>query len=145
MYLIGCLFQTVFTMACGLSQTSLQIITFRAFGGIASSFLLPSAVSIVSESFPDGKQRNMAFALLGGSQPFGFSVGLLLGGLLPDWRWGFYFAAIVSGVIFALAFWALPHRKRNRSDIWAYLRNEIDWVGIAIGSACVGLLSYAFT
>jgi MFS family permease len=145
MYLAGCLFQIAFTLACGLSQTSAQIIVFRGFGGIASSFLLPSAVSIVSESFPDGKQRNMAFALLGGSQPVGFALGLLLGGLLSNWRWGFYLAASVSGVILALAFWALPQRKVKRSDLWVHLKHKIDWVGIAIGSASVGLLSYALT
>ncbi|KAH8695879.1 integral membrane protein [Phaeosphaeriaceae sp. PMI808] len=148
MYLAGCLFQTAFTLACGLSRTSSQIIIFRGFGGVASSFLLPSAVSIVSEAFPDGKQRNMAFAFLGGSQPVGFSIGLLLGGLLSNaigWRWGFYIASIVSGGIFALAFWALPQREQKGSDLWAYLKHGIDWVGIVIGSASVGLLSYAFT
>ncbi|UPX15683.1 uncharacterized protein EKO05_0006124 [Ascochyta rabiei] len=145
MYLAGCVLQTAFTLACGLAQTSAQIITFRAFGGIASSFLLPTAVSIVSETFPDGKQRNMAFALLGGSQPVGFSVGLLLGGLLPDWRWGFHIAAIISGIVFVLAFWALPLRNQKRSDLWTHLKHKVDWVGIIIGSASVGLLSYAFT
>jgi MFS family permease len=144
-YLAGCLLQTAFTLACGLSQTGAQIIIFRAFGGIASSFLLPTTVSIVSETFPNGKQRNMAFALLGGSQPVGFSVGLLLGGLLPNWRWGFYLASIISGIIFALAFWALPLGQQKRPDLWAHLKYQIDWIGIAIGSASVGLLSYAFT
>lgn len=90
----------------------------------------------------------MAFALLGGSQPVGFAVGLLLGGLLSNaigWRWGFYIASIVSGCVLALAFWALPPRKQNRADIWAHLKHGIDWIGILIGSASVGLLSYAFT
>lgn len=146
MYLAGCLFQTAFTLACGLSRTSAQIIIFRGFGGVASSFLLPSAVSIVSETFPDGKQRNMAFTFLGGSQPVGFSVGLLLGGLSDaiGWRWCFNLTSIVSGGIFALAFWALPQREQ-KSNLWAHLKHGIDWIGIVIGSAFVGLLSYAFT
>lgn len=146
MYLAGSLFQTAFTLACGLSRTSAQMLIFRGFGGVASSFLLPSAVSIVSETFPDGKQRNMAFAILGGSTSVGFSVGLLLGGLSNaiGWRWGFYFTSIVSGSTFALAFWALPQREQT-SDLRAHLKNRIDWIGVVIGSASVGLLSYAFT
>jgi MFS family permease len=89
----------------------------------------------------------MAFAFLGGSQPVGFALGLLLGGLSNaiGWRWGFYLASIVSGGIFALAFWALPQREQKRSDLWAHLKHGIDWIGIVIGSASVGLLSYAFT
>ncbi|EOA81484.1 uncharacterized protein SETTUDRAFT_99249 [Exserohilum turcica Et28A] len=146
MYLTGMVLQTALILGCGLAQSAAQIITFRGLGGIASSFLLPTCVSIVSETFPYGKDRNMAFALLSGSQPVGFAIGLLLGGVFPDWRWGFHFAAIVSGIAGALAFWAIPRKKpKKRADLWVHLKYKIDWVGIAIGSACVGLLSYAFT
>lgn len=69
MYLLGTMLQSGFTLACGLSQTSAQLILFRGFAGVASSFCLPSAVSIITNTFEEGPRRNAAFACMGGGQP----------------------------------------------------------------------------
>ncbi|TEA17297.1 putative MFS-type transporter [Colletotrichum sidae] len=106
LYLLGCFFQSVFTLACGLANTGTQLIVFRAFAGVAISMCLPSAVSIITHAFPSGKRRNIAFASMGGGQPIGFSVGLSVGGVFTDtigWRWGFHMAAIINTVIFLIA------------------------------------------
>lgn len=98
-------------------------------------------------TFPQGKRRNLAFAAMGGGQPIGFSLGLTLGGVLSDtigWRWGFHIAAIINTVVFVVGFFGLPKVDSTQSNIWARLRTEIDWVGIAIGSASLALLSYSF-
>ena len=147
MYLIGCVLQSAFTLACGLSQTGAQLIVFRAFAGIAISFCLPSAVSIITSTFPEGKSRNIAFASMGGGQPIGFSLGLVLGGVFADtigWRWGFFLCAIVNTAIFAIAFFGLPRLADKQTRMLYRLRTEIDWVGIALGSASLALLSYCF-
>jgi MFS family permease len=149
MYLIGCFLQSVFTLACGLSQNGIQLIIFRALAGIAISFCLPSAVSIITSTFPEGKRRNIAFASMGGGQPIGFSLGLTLGGVLSDsigWRWGFYIAAIINTVILALAIYGLPRNIDSQDPItWTRLRSDIDWVGAFISSVSLALLSYAFS
>jgi len=148
MYLTGCVLQSGFTLACGLAQTPTQLIVFRAFAGVAISFCLPSAVSIITSTFPEGKSRNIAFASMGGGQPIGFSVGLTLGGVFSHtigWRWGFYIAAIVNSAVFVIAFFGLPKvGVIQKDDIWHRLRTEIDWVGILIGSASLAMLSYSF-
>ncbi|KAJ4303381.1 hypothetical protein N0V90_002274 [Kalmusia sp. IMI 367209] len=147
MYLTGCVLQSVFTLACGLAQTSTQLIVFRAFAGIAISFCLPSAVSIITSTFPEGKSRNIAFASMGGGQPIGFSVGLTLGGVFSNtigWRWGFHIAAIINSVVFVIGLFGLPKVDAVQKDVWRRLRTEIDWVGIAIGGASLAMLSYAF-
>jgi MFS family permease len=147
MYLTGCVLQSVFTLACGLSKTGTQLIVFRAFAGVAISFCLPSAVSIITSTFPEGKSRNVAFASMGGGQPIGFSFGLVLGGVFADtigWRWGFHLCAIVNTVIFAIAFFGLPKLADKQTQVLHRLRTEIDWVGIALGSTSLALLSYCF-
>jgi len=147
MYLTGCLLQSCFTLACGLAQNGTQLIVFRAFAGVAISFCLPSAVSIITSSFPEGKSRNIAFASMGGGQPIGFSFGLVLGGVFTDtigWRWGFYLCAVINTIVFMIALFGLPKLASKQTQVLYRLRTEIDWVGIGLGSASLALLSYCF-
>lgn len=125
----------------------MQLIIFRALAGIAISFCLPSAVSIITSTFPEGRRRNIAFASMGGGQPIGFSLGLTLGGVLSDsigWRWGFYIAAIINTVILGLAMYGLPKKYPKESITWTRLTSDIDWIGALISSVSLALLSYAF-
>ncbi|KAL6707788.1 hypothetical protein ACN47E_003688 [Coniothyrium glycines] len=147
MYLIGCVLQSAFTLACGLAQNGTQLIVFRAFAGVAISFCLPSAVSIITGTFPEGKSRNIAFASMGGGQPIGFSFGLVLGGVFADtigWRWGFYISAIINTIVFIVAVFGLPKVHEKEPQVLARLKTEIDWIGILMGSGSLALLSYCF-
>ena len=147
MYLLGCLLQSIFTLACGLAQDSMQLIFFRGLAGIAIAFCLPSAVSLITAYFPHGQRRNAAFAAMGGGQPIGFSIGLVMGGVLadgPGWRVGFYIAAGVNTVLLVLAFWCLPRPPQPEAVSLQGLRTEIDWPGALILSTSLGMLSYVF-
>lgn len=147
MYLVGCVLQSAFTLACGLSRNGTELILYRALAGVAISFCLPSAVSILTNTFPPGKRRNAAFASMGGGQPIGFSLGLTLGGVFADsigWRWGFHIAAILNTVIFVLAVWGLPKDLSAGPVTWERLIYDIDWVGALIASASLAMMSYVF-
>jgi MFS family permease len=148
-FLIGCLLNCAFTLACGLSRTGAQMIVFRGFSGIAASFCLPSAVSLINEAFPPGRARNIAFASMGGAQPLGFGMGLTLGGVLTDtigWQWGFHIAAIANVVMLVIATWQLPKNVQSTaSDMWHRLVSDVDWVGVILASSALALLSYALS
>ena len=144
-YLLGCFLQCAFTLACGLSKTGLQMIVFRGFSGVAASFCLPSAVSIITEVFPAGRPRNIAFASMGGAQPVGFGIGLTMGGVFAStigWQWGFYIAAITNLVVLVIAAWQLPKTVQNISQVWQRLAFDIDWAGAIIASTSLAMLSY---
>ncbi|KAL2699846.1 hypothetical protein AAEP93_009821 [Penicillium crustosum] len=86
----GCFFQSIFCMACGLSENGTQLVVFRVFSGLATAMCLPSAVSIISENFSPGKLRNLFFSFIGGGQLIGFGLGMLMVGVCADtigWRW----------------------------------------------------------
>ena len=147
MYLLGCLLQSAFTLACGLARTSLQLLFFRAMAGIATAFCLPSAVSLITSYFPHGQRRNFAFAMMGAGQPVGFSIGVVVGGILadgPGWRVGFYIAAAINTVFLGLALLGLPKPAETSRPSLSRLRTEIDWPGALILSTALGLLSYVF-
>ena len=144
-FLLGCFFQSIFCMACGLADNSTQLIVFRVISGLATAMCLPSAMSIISENFSAGKLRNLAFAFMGGGQPIGFGVGILIGGVCADtigWRWGFHSAAIANTLAFVLSWWQLPQYK-ERGIKWDFLFFGIDWLGAIVISAALALLSLA--
>ncbi|KAH7361668.1 integral membrane protein [Plectosphaerella cucumerina] len=144
-YVVGCFFQAVFSMACGLAVTGPQMIAFRAISGVAISMCLPSAVSLITSSFPPGKKRNVGFACMGGGQAVGFSSGLSLGGFFVDtigWRWSFHIGAILSAIILGIALWALPRPRNLEPVTWNRLISEVDWVGALLASVALSMCSY---
>ena len=147
MYLIGTVLQSLFSLGCGLSKTSTQLIVFRALAGIAISFCLPSATSLIMEYFQAGRRRNLAFAIMGGGYPLGFTVGLVVGGILTDavgWQSGFYIAAGCNSVLFLLALFILPRISPQGPVTLNRLRQEVDWIGAGILSSSLALLLYVF-
>lgn len=87
---------------------------------------------------------------MGGGQPAGFIIGLVLGGILTDlasWRVGFYVSAGVTAITFALILLGLPSSASNTVTIsWKQkcqqIARSIDWVGAAISSTFLALVSY---
>lgn len=145
-YLLGNLLQTAFTFGSGLSKTGTQMIVLRGLGGIASSFCLPSAVSIITNTFSPGRRRSIAFGSMGGGLPIGFAIGLVLGGACADtigWQWGFNIIAMINFVILVLLIWQLPKITRNTPIVsWKRLVFDIDWIGVMIISLALAVLSY---
>ena len=146
--LLGTFVLGVFILASGLARTGVQLLLFRAFQGIGVAMCFPTAVRILSAAFPSGRVRNFGFASLGLGTPFGFSVGLLLGGFFESttvgWRLGFYLCAGATVVLVVVNCWFLPQDRSKRHIDWSRLRTEIDWVGLLISSASLGLMCYVF-
>ena len=146
MWITGSYLFTIFTVAVGLSRTGLQIILFRTFLGVAISMCLPTTVSLITNTFPQGKGRNIAFALNGSGQPVGFAVGLVLGGVFTDtigWRWAYYMMAIISFILSTASIWSLPAKREISTKRWTTrLVHDIDWLGAIILSVALGMLLY---
>ncbi len=64
-YLIGAFLLTMTTIACGVCNTGLQLILFRAAQGVAVSLFIPSSVILITSNIPIGTYRNTEFACLG--------------------------------------------------------------------------------
>lgn len=149
--LVGALVQSASSLGSGLCKSGIQLITLRTLAGVAASLCLPSAVAIASRSFPATTMhhaRNVAFAAMGAGQAVGFGLGLVLGGVFSDtigWRWGFYTATILNGLVIGLAFGALPTSIDGgalQQAAFARLKSQVDWVGALLISVSLALLSY---
>jgi EmrB/QacA subfamily drug resistance transporter len=74
----------------GLSQTEGQLIGFRGLQGLGAAMLAPSALSMVTNMFSEGSERNKALGVWGAVSGSGGAAGVLLGGVLTKfagWEW----------------------------------------------------------
>ncbi|MGZ4453577.1 MAG: MFS transporter [Nocardioides sp.] len=100
---------TVFTFAslmAGLAWSEPSLIAARAFQGLGAAIIMPAALSILSTTFTEGRERNVALGAWGAVGGFGAVAGVLLGGVLTDalsWQWIFFVNVPVGVVGFSLA------------------------------------------
>ena len=146
MWVTGSFLYVVFTIALGFARTGLQVILFRTFLGIAIAMCLPTAVSLITNTFPKGSWRNTAFAMNGMGQPLGYAMGLVLGGIFTDtigWRWAYYMSAIINSCLSIASIWSLPSVQQQSNKRWTRrLAEDIDWLGATIISVALGGLCY---
>ncbi|KAF7561330.1 hypothetical protein G7046_g2813 [Stylonectria norvegica] len=145
--LVGCFASGALMVASGAVKKGTELVALRALQGVALSLHLSSSVSIITQVLPRGRGRNVAFACLGMTPCLGFSVGLVLGGVLVDtvgWRVGWYLCGGLTLVLSVVGLWALPKKPDNRrvKDILHDIQTKVDWVGATLASAFMALLCY---
>ncbi|KAH7134153.1 MFS transporter [Dactylonectria macrodidyma] len=145
-FLLGSVLYTATTLAVGLARSGAELIAFRALQGVAMALCMPTAVSVITKTFPSGKMRNVAFATFGGGSPLGFATGLVLGGVfvqVSGWRTAFYMAAGINAATTLLAWFTLP-RTTPVENMRHHFVHGFDWVGVVSANACLAILSYIF-
>ncbi|MEV0082122.1 MFS transporter [Saccharopolyspora sp. NPDC050642] len=108
----------------GLASEGWMLIVARFVTGVAAAFMTPAGLSIITTSFEEGPQRNKALLIYSGTAAGGFSIGLVVGGLLTSihWRWVF-FAPVAMSLLILVAALALvpkpprPERTGQRIDL----------------------------
>ncbi|MBL7253378.1 MFS transporter [Actinoplanes sp. LDG1-01] len=106
-FLVAVAVFTVASLAGGLVDDGGLLIASRFVKGLAAAFTAPTALSILTTTFPEGPARNRALGIFTAFSACGFSSGLLLGGVLTTigWRWNFLvpvplaLAALIGGVL----------------------------------------------
>ena len=88
----------------GASVNFAMLVTARACQGAFAALLVPAALSLMTTTFTEPKDRGKAFGIYGAIASAGGAVGLLLGGSLTEylsWRWTLYVNLIFAGGAFA--------------------------------------------
>ncbi|MEV0061915.1 MFS transporter [Nocardia sp. NPDC058379] len=89
-FLIGLVGFAAASALAGLAQDGLQLFLGRGLQGAFAALLAPSALSLLSVTFTDVKERARAFAVFAGISAGGVAFGLIVGGALTEyvsWRW----------------------------------------------------------
>src|SRR2546421_2122880 len=83
----------VASLLSGLAWSEGSLIAFRALQGLGGPLLNPAALSILTTTFKEGRDRNLALGLWGAVSGSGGAAGVLLGGVLTSsisWSWIFF-------------------------------------------------------
>jgi EmrB/QacA subfamily drug resistance transporter len=91
-FAIGLLIFTIGSLLCGLAWSDVSLIVFRAIQGLGAAAVSPAALAILTATFAEGRERNIALGVWGAVGGFGAAAGVLLGGILTDllaWEWIF--------------------------------------------------------
>jgi EmrB/QacA subfamily drug resistance transporter len=114
LFLVGLVIFTAASLLDGISSTSGELIGFRALQGLGAALISPAALSIISTTFAEGKERARALGVWAAIAIGGSAVGLVLGGALTQsfsWRWIFFVNVPVGILTFLAATRLVPESK----------------------------------
>jgi EmrB/QacA subfamily drug resistance transporter len=134
---------TGFTLASALGGAAVNtgmLLGARALQGAFAALLAPAALSLLTVTFTQAKERAAAFGIFSSIAAAGGAVGLLLGGLLTeylDWRWTMY-VNIIFAVAAAIGASIFVHdhaeqRNRDRLDVPGALLATLGLVALVYG------------
>jgi EmrB/QacA subfamily drug resistance transporter len=105
-FMIGLVVFAAASFACGLASSSGFLVGARMAQGLGAAIISPAALSILTTTFAEGKERNTALGVWGAIAGTGGAAGVLLGGVLTDWvgwEWIFFINVPIGLAVIALA------------------------------------------
>jgi EmrB/QacA subfamily drug resistance transporter len=128
------------SLAGGFANSEAWLLTARALQGVGGAMIAPTALALITTTFPEGRPRNRAMAVYSAMSGAGLAIGLLGGGLLTNylsWRWVMFVNAPI-GILTALAAPRVLVESARR-------RGRFDLPGAITGTAGVAALVYGLS
>ncbi len=122
----------------GAATTAGLLFGARALQGVFAAVLAPSALSLLTTTFTDPKERGKAFGIYGALAGSGSAIGFMVGGLLTEylnWRWCLYVNVPIAIAAVFGAF-ALLHDSPGHAGA------RLDVPGVLLG--CGGLVAIVY-
>jgi EmrB/QacA subfamily drug resistance transporter len=141
-FTLGLVVFTASSLGCALAGSEAVLIAMRGIQGLGAAIILPAALSIVSNMFAEGAERNKALGIWGAVGASGATVGVLAGGLLTRYA-GWEYIFFVNVPIGAAAL-LLTRRLVPESRLVHAVRRYDPFGALFVTSGLV-LLVYAFS
>jgi EmrB/QacA subfamily drug resistance transporter len=142
LFAAGLVLFTVSSLLDGLAWSEGSLIAFRSLQGLGAALLSPAALSILTTTFREGRERNLALGIWGAASGSGGAAGVLLGGALTSafsWSWIFFINVPAGIVVLALTPWLLSESRAELDH------RHFDAAGATSITAALMLLVYAMT
>lgn len=116
MFLIGLVGFASASALGGFAENAVMLFGARALQGAFAALLAPAALSLLTLTFVEPRERARAFGVYGAVQGGGGAVGLILGGVLTQyasWRWCLF---VNIPIAIVTVFAALPTVRESRAE-----------------------------
>ncbi|GGT17962.1 MFS transporter [Streptomyces kurssanovii] len=138
-FMVGLVFFTLGSLLCSLAQNLESLVAFRMVQAVGGSMLNPVAMSIITNTFTDPRERARAIGVWGGVVGISMAAGPLVGGLLVDgvgWRSIFWVNLPVGLAALLLTWRYVPESRAPKA-------RRFDPVGQLLVVVLLGSLTYA--
>jgi EmrB/QacA subfamily drug resistance transporter len=130
-----------FALASGVGAlvgSASALVAVRFVMGVSAAVIFPTTLSIITNTFPDRRERAKAIGVWGAVTGLGVAIGPVTGGvLLAHFGWPSVFVALVPVAVVALAAtWAWVPESSDAAQA------RLDLPGLALSSAAIGALVY---
>ncbi|WP_433617267.1 DHA2 family efflux MFS transporter permease subunit [Dactylosporangium sp. CA-139114] len=139
MFFTGLAVFTAASVAAGLAGSQEILIGSRALQGVGAALLTPTALALLTELFPDPRERGAAVGIWGGVGALALAIGPLTGGYLSQhasWGWIFLINAPIGVATAVLGALTLPAGRRSSN-------RSLDLPGLATSALALFALTYA--
>jgi EmrB/QacA subfamily drug resistance transporter len=140
-FVAGLVIFSLASLLAGLAWSEGSLIGARALQGFGAAIIAPAALSILSTTFTEGRERNIALGVWGAVGGFGGAAGVLLGGILTDglsWEW-IFFVNVPVGVAALILTPLLLNESRDATV------KSFDVPGAVLVTGGLSLFVYAIT
>jgi EmrB/QacA subfamily drug resistance transporter len=141
-FIAGIILFSVASLLGGFANSEAWLLAARALQGVGGAIVAPTALALVTTTFPEGPPRNRAMGVYAAMSIGGAAVGLLAGGLLTtylSWRWVLFVNVPIGVVVALLAPRAIassreePRRSGGRFDLPGAITSTLGLAALVYG------------
>jgi EmrB/QacA subfamily drug resistance transporter len=139
-FIAGIILFAVASLLGGLATSEAWLLGARALQGVGAAVVAPTALSLITTTFPEGPPRNRAMGVYAAMSIGGAAVGLLAGGVLTtylSWRWVFFVNVPIAIIVALMAPRVLGESERHSG--------EFDIAGAITGTGGLAALVYGLS
>ena len=143
MFITGILLFSAASLAGGFATTQAWLLAARVVQGAGAAITAPTALALVTTTFPEGPPRNRAMGVYAAMSVTGGVVGLIAGGLLTtyaSWRWVLFVNVPIGIAVAVTAPGVLGETRRHRGR-----RGRFDLPGAIAGTGGLAALVYGLS
>ncbi|TFK51508.1 MFS general substrate transporter [Heliocybe sulcata] len=136
------------SLGAGFAKDKITLIVLRALTGISAAMTIPSALTLLVNTFPESHEQSRAIGIFGGCGAVANVLGLIIGAVFVEyasWHWVFWFVALVATPVSAVCVFVIPSENHIMPMSQATKLKKLDIPGVSTLTVALILFIFALT